>query len=161
MEPVKTLTHLGATVIVTTVVLLAYATLQQACRSGGSDAQLQLARAISKNPDPEKTTGDWLNSHPAEIPQSVAGFIILFKQWDEASSVCKGIDSRLGCTPHEVFDFARNHWEYLFTWKVQLGAQVAKVLETNRNAFSRQMAENRSAYVNDPGKKKYSKSRVL
>ena len=72
------LTHIAAAVIITGIILLIYAAVQQVYRSSANDPQLQIARDLSASISSGKPITNQLLYDTIDLSQSLAVFIEVF-----------------------------------------------------------------------------------
>jgi hypothetical protein len=78
MKQLPFVTHLTAAIIITTIMLLIYACVQQSYRTSANDPQLQIARDLSDDLRNERSGKKFLDADTIDIAQSLAVFTALF-----------------------------------------------------------------------------------
>jgi hypothetical protein len=133
MRQTNIFTHLAAAAVVTILVALVYAGVQQAHRSGANDPQLQIARDITNDLKNQNATDKWFSGDKIELSQSLSVFDVLYNDKGEPLMSTGLLNGKMPLLPKGVFDFAKSNGENVFTWQPQRGVRVAIVLKSLRS----------------------------
>jgi len=129
MKQLPIVTHLAAAIIITTIMLLIYACVQQSYRSSTNDPQLQIARDLSNALSKGKSGKQFLAADTIDIAQSLALFTALFDAAGKPIQSTGLLDGKLPLPPSGVFEFARANMENVLTWQPRPGVRMAMVFE--------------------------------
>jgi len=146
MRQLNILTHLAAAAIVTIMIALIYATVQQVHRSGANDPQLQIAGDISNKLKKGEAIGKWFDGDTIEISQSLSVFNALYNDKGEPVMSTGLLNGKMPSLPIGVFGHAWRYGENVFTWQPQKGVRVAVVLQSLQSSSYSYIAVGRSLY---------------
>lgn len=129
MKQLSIVTHLAATIIITAVMLLIYACVQQSYRSAANDPQLQIARDLGNALSRGKINEQFFRTDTIDIAQSLAVFAELFDANGKALQSTGFLDGKLPQPPAGIFEFTRANMENILTWQPRPGVRMAMVFE--------------------------------
>jgi hypothetical protein len=129
MKPSLLISHLAAAIIITGIVLLIYASVQQAHRSAADDPQLQIARDISYQLSKGKSAGHLLPEDTIDIAQSLAVFTEVFDKNGNPLQTTGYLNGRIPQPPPSVLKFTNENNEDALTWQPQSNVRMAMVFE--------------------------------
>jgi len=129
MKQLPFVTHLTAAIIITTIMLLIYACVQQSYRTSANDPQLQIARDISDDLRNGRSGKKFLDADTIDIAQSLAVFTALFDAAGKPIQSTGLLDGKLPLPPSGVFEFTRANTENVLTWQPRAGVRMAMVFE--------------------------------
>ena len=121
--------HFAAAVILTCVILLVYASVQQAHRSAANDPQLQIARDLGIALRSGKAVNNLFPKDTIDIAQSLAVFAEIFDEQGNPLRSTGLLNGQLPQPPAGVLDFTRNNQEDVITWQPEPGVRMAMVYE--------------------------------
>lgn len=123
------LTHFSPAIIITGIVLLIYASVQQAHRSSANDPQLQIARDLGNAISSGKSTNNLLSADTIDLTQSLAVFTALFNKQGNPMQSTGLLNGKLPQLPQGVFQFTNTNLEDVITWQPQPNVRMAMVIE--------------------------------
>jgi len=129
MKQLPIVTHLAAGIIITTVMLLIYACVQQSYRSSANDPQLQIARDLSTALSNGKASKQFPGADTIDIAKSLAVFTALFDATGKPIQSTGLLDGKLPLPPAGIFEFASANMENVLTWQPRPGIRMAMVFE--------------------------------
>ena len=119
--------YIAAMIIVSIILGLIYATVQQSYRSGANDPQLQIAKDINehirKNLPFQKFMTDSI-----DLEKSLSVFVSLYNAKAELISSSGLLDGKFPTLPVGVFDFAKSNGENVITWQPKRAVRLATVI---------------------------------
>lgn len=136
MKQTNIFTHFAAAAVVTILVALVYASVQQAHRSGANDPQLQIARDITNDLKNQNATNKWFSSDKIELSQSFSAFNVLYNDKGEPLMSTGVLNGKMPVLPKGVFDHAMRYGENVFTWQPQKDIRIAIVLRSAQSSSS-------------------------
>ena len=115
--------------IVTVLILLIYASVQQSYRTAANDPQIQMAGDIAaklrKGVSPDKI----MQQDTVEISQSLSPFVALYDANRKPISSSGYLDGRIIELPGGIFDYLKTHEEDEVTWQPRPGVRMAMVVQ--------------------------------
>ena len=123
------LTHIAAAIIVTGIILLMYAAVQQTYRSTANDPQLQIARDLSAAISSGKPINNRLPSDTIDLSQSLAVFVEIFDKNGNPLHSTGLLNGTLPKPPGGIFEYANANVEDVLTWQPQNDVRMAMVFE--------------------------------
>jgi hypothetical protein len=129
MKQLSIVAHLAAAIIITTVMLLIYACVQQSYRSSANDPQLQIARDLSIALSNGKASKPFPGADTIDIAQSLAVFTALFDATGKPIQSTGLLDGKLPLPPAGIFEFASANMENVLTWQPRPGVRMVMVFE--------------------------------
>ena len=144
MKNLTTLNYLVATALVTVVMLLIYATVQQVYRTGLNDQQVQIARDISSKLEHGRPIESYINADTIDIGRSLSPFIVLYDAQGKAIQSNAILDGKMPQVPGGLFDVVRNNEEYRVTWQPRKGIRMAMVIVKTNTSPVQFVASGRS-----------------
>ena len=144
MKNLTTLNYLVATALVTIVMLLIYATVQQTYRTGLNDPQIQIARDISSKLEKGRSIESFIATDSIDITRSLSPFIILYDGQGKAIRSNAFLDGKMPQVPAGLFDIVKNKSEHRVTWQPRKGVRMAMVIVQTNAAPVQFVASGRS-----------------
>ena len=129
MKHSSLLAHFAAAVIVTGIILLVYASVQQSHRSTANDPQLQLARDLSYGLKNGRPLTNLVPADTIDIAQSLAVFAETFDHNGNPVESTGFLNGQLPQPPAGVLDFAATNQENVITWQPRQDVRMAMVYE--------------------------------
>ncbi len=113
--------------IITLLLAIIYAVVQQAYRSGANDPQIQIARDINLKLQQGKSVENYFTD-TIDIARSLSVFNTLFDA--EGEPVCSSgyLQNKMPKIPNGVFEFTKTAGEHEVTWQPQPGVRMAMVI---------------------------------
>jgi hypothetical protein len=140
----KILSGLSMLAVITVIMLLIYAAIQQTYRTNANDPQLQIARDISQRLKEGKTIEHIFPDDSIDISKSIAVFAVLYDNNSKPFRSSGFLNGSIPQLPPGVFDFARSHGEDAITWQPQSGVRMAMVLVSVQSPHVEFVAVSRS-----------------
>jgi len=129
MRSSSLLAHFAAAVIVTGIIMLIYASVQQSHRSSANDPQLQLARDLSSTLSAGRPITNLLPPDTIDIAQSLAVFAETFNHQGSPLQSTGFLNGQPPQPPGGVLDFTTKNQEDVITWQPQSDVRMAMVYE--------------------------------
>jgi hypothetical protein len=129
MKNSSLLAHFAAAVIITGIIMLIYASVQQAHRSSANDPQLQIARDLSNALNKGKSFSNLVATDTVDIAQSLAVYAETFDRNGKPLQSTGFLNGQLPQPPSGVFEFANANIEDVVTWQPQSDVRMAMVIE--------------------------------
>ena len=121
--------YIASAIIITTIVLLIYASVQQTYRNNANDPQIQVARDLSIALENNKSTNKFLEEDAIDLAQSLATFTEIFDATGKPVQSTGFINGQLPQPPKGVFEFTVVNKEDILTWQPQQAIRLAMVFE--------------------------------
>src|SRR5437868_6814048 len=119
--------YLFATGIITIIILLVYATVQQSYRTAANDPQIQLSEDIAERLSAGKPVDTYF-SDTIDISKSLSTFITLFDGSGNPVRSTGYLDGQMCKLPSGLFDHTRKNQMHSVTWQPRSGVRMAIVL---------------------------------
>jgi hypothetical protein len=129
MKHSSLLAHFAAAIIITGIILLVYASVQQAHRASANDPQLQLARDLSSALSKGRSIASLLPPDTIDLAQSLAVFAETFDHQGKPLQSTGFLNGQLPQPPAGVLDFTETNQEDVVTWQPQSDVRMAMVFE--------------------------------
>ena len=123
------LAHLAAAIIITGIILLVYASVQQAHRSSANDPQLQIARDLSAAISSGKSINNLLQHDTIDLSQSLSVFTEIFDKNGNPLQSSGFLNGALPKPPAGIFEYVNENVEDALTWQPQNDVRMAMVFE--------------------------------
>jgi len=120
--------HVTAAVLVTGVLLLVYASVQQQYRTSANDPQVQIARDAAIKLKQGKTIAEIVKPDTVDIEQSLGSCIQLYGPAGNLSASTGYIGTQPPTMPAGVLNKAKQDGEYDVTWQPSAMARMAAVV---------------------------------
>ncbi len=120
--------YLASAALVTVVMLLIYATVQQTYRTGLDDPQIQLTRDISTKLQQGRTIESIVATDSIDISKSLSAFVVLYDANGKAIYSNARLDSKLPQVPKGLFDIVEKNAEHRVTWQPMIAVRMAMVI---------------------------------
>jgi sensor histidine kinase regulating citrate/malate metabolism len=133
MKKPDLITYFTVAVILSILILLIYASVQQGHRTAANDPQLQVAGDMAGRLANGKTIENDMTGDTVEISQSLAVFKTLFSAEGRALRSTGFLDGKLPRLPDGVFNFTKDRGEDVITWQPRAGVRVAMVIHAVRS----------------------------
>jgi hypothetical protein len=114
--------------ILTAVVMLIYATVQQNYRQNANDPQVKMAMEIRDRLSEGRSVESFFSGDTVDLSRSLDVFSSLYNAKGEAIRSSGLLDGKLPKLPDGVFDFVRQHGEERVTWQPRASVRMAMVL---------------------------------
>jgi len=122
--------YLAAGFIVTIMLGVLYASVQQTYRSGANDPQLQIARDIHASLARGVSVNKYL-SDTIDLEKSLSAFATLCDNKGQPIQSSGFLNGQFPRLPVGVFEFAKAHGEDVLTWQPRSGVRMATVVLHN------------------------------
>jgi hypothetical protein len=123
----KILSTLSTIAVVTVILLLIYAAVQQTYRTGANDPQIQMARDIAVSLKEQKSIEHIFPVDSVDISRSLGVFAVMYDSNSRPVKSSGFINGNIPQLPAGVFDFVRSHGADMITWQPQPGIRMAMV----------------------------------
>jgi hypothetical protein len=123
------LAHFVAAIIITGIILLVYASVQQSHRASANDPQLQVARDLSNALRAGKSINNLLPKDTIDISQSLGIYAETFDHNGKPLQSTGFLDGKLPQPPPGVFEFTNTNIEDVVTWQPESDVRMAMVFE--------------------------------
>jgi|ERR1035438_656703 hypothetical protein len=124
----KIVSTISAMAVITVILLLIYAAVQQTYRTNANDPQMQMARDIALHLKEGESTGPIFPADSIDISKSLSVFAVLYDNNLKSLKSSGFLHGNIPQPPAGVFDFARSHGEDAITWQPEPGVRMAMVL---------------------------------
>lgn len=121
--------HFAGAIIITGIILLVYASVQQAHRSSANDPQLQIARDLSNAISSGKPINNLFSHDTIDLSQSLAMFTEIFDKNGNPLQSTGFLNGNLPKPPAGIFEYADKNVEDVLTWQPQNDVRMAMVFE--------------------------------
>ncbi len=123
----KILSTLSTIAVITVILLLIYAAVQQTYRRSGNDPQIQMTRDIAVSLKEQKSIEHIFPVDSVDISKSLGVFAVLYDSNSRPIKSSGFINGKIPQLPAGVFDFVKSHGEDMITWQPQPGIRIAMV----------------------------------
>ena len=123
------LAHLVAAIIITGIILLVYACVQQTHRSSANDPQLQIARDLSAAISSGKSINNLFQHDTIDLSQSLAVFTEIFDKNGNPLQSSGFLNGGMPKPPAGIFEYTNENVEDALTWEPQNDVRMAMVFE--------------------------------
>jgi hypothetical protein len=120
----RSLHYLSAIVIITTIILLVYASVQQNFRSNANDPQIQIAHDLKTYLENGKPANA-LFSDTIDLARSLAVFKSTYDHNGKPIQSTGYLNGKLPQLPSGVFNYVRNNGEDWVTWQPEPNVRLA------------------------------------
>lgn len=128
MKRLPFLHYLAAATLVTVILLLMYATVQQTYRSGLNDPQVQIARDISLQLEQNKPIENFIHPDTIDMKKSLSPFFILYDALGNPVRSNALLNGRIPQVPKGLFEELNGKSQHEVTWQPQSGVRMAMVI---------------------------------
>lgn len=128
------LPHVTATILVTGIILLVYAGVQQQYRTSADDPQIQIARDVAAKLKKGNQASEVMPADTIDLEQSLGTFVQVY---DAKNNLLQsnGFDgSKAPSIPAGVLDNAKANGEYSVSWQPSATVRIASVIVYTGNA---------------------------
>ena len=115
-------------IVVTGLIGLLYAVVQQDIRQGANDPQIQMAEDAAAKLAGGQSVQDVVPSEKVDIATSLAPYLIVFDANGNPIASSAQLDGQTPTIPSGVFDSVRKNGEDRITWQPQSGVRSAIVV---------------------------------
>jgi hypothetical protein len=129
MKTSSMITHVLAAIIITIILLVVYASVQQAHRSSANDPQIQIARDLSYQLSKGKPIDQLIPADTIDIAQSLAVFTVVFDKNGNPLQTTGYLNGRIPQPPPGIWEFTSANNEDALTWQPQSDVRMAMVFE--------------------------------
>ena len=144
MKPTLLISHAAAMIIISGIILLIYASVQQAHRSAANDPQIQIARDISNALNEDKSIKSLVPADTIDIAESFAVFAEIFDRTGKPIQSTGLLNGAALQPPQGIFDFTKANDEDVLTWQPQKDVRMAMVFEKVNSPYVGFVAVGRS-----------------
>ncbi len=123
-------------VIVSGLIGLNYAAIQQVLRLGADNPQVQMAEDAATKLASGQPTQDVVPSEQVDMASSLASYLIVFDANGRPIASSARLNGQMPAPPAGVFDSVRQHGEDRITWSPQSGVRDAIVVTQFKGAHS-------------------------
>lgn len=138
------LTHITAAIIISALILLVYASAQQAYRAPANDPQIQIARDVSEALSNRKSIDKLFPADTINLEKSLAVFAELFNSNGKPLQSSGLLNGKFPEPPFGVFKYTNEYDEDVLTWQPQSDVRMAMVFEKVNNPNISYVAVGRS-----------------
>lgn len=128
MKKLSYLNYFAASGLITVILLVMYAGIQQTYRTGLDDPQIQLARDISLKLEQGRSLENLNVADPIDISKSLSPFIVIYDASGKPMYSNALLDGKMPQLPVGLFDIAKNKEEHKVTWQPRSGVRMAMVI---------------------------------
>ncbi len=128
MKKLFIVNFLSAMLVVTCIIALVYAAVQQSYRSSANDPQLQIARDLSANIGNKDFVKNYI-SNSVDLNRSLAVFTCIYDAYGKPLCSSGLLNGQLPHLPSGVFDHAKSDGENSITWQPIPSVRIAAVVE--------------------------------
>lgn len=128
MKNSSALNYLAAAALITVVMLLIYAGLQQTYRTGLNDPQVQIARDISSKLERGRSIESFIAADTFDVTNSLAPFVVLYNANGKAIRSNALLDDKMPQVPLGLFEIVKNNDEHRVSWQPRKGVRMAMVI---------------------------------
>jgi len=129
MKASSIITHVVATIIITIILLIVYASVQQVHRSSANDPQIQIARDLSYQLSKGKPIDHLMPMDTIDIAQSLAVFTEVFDKRGNPLQTTGYLNGRMPQPQPGIWKFTNANNEDALTWQPQSNVRMAMVFE--------------------------------
>ena len=115
-------------IVVTGLIGLLYAAVQQNIRQGANDPQIQMAEDTAAKLENGQSVQNVVPSEKVDIATSLAPYLIIFDANGSPIASSAQLDGQTPTIPSGVFDSVRQNGEDRITWQPQTGVRSAIVV---------------------------------
>src|SRR6266849_11215871 len=123
-------------IVVTGLIGLLYAAVQQDLRQGANDPQIQMAEDAAVKLAGGQPVQSVVPSEKVDIAKSLAPYLIIFDANGNPIDSSAQLDGQTPTIPSGVFDSVRQNGEDRFTWQPQTGVRSAVVVTQYKGSNS-------------------------
>jgi len=123
-------------IVVTGLIGLLYAAVQQDLRQGANDPQIQMAEDAAAKLADGQSVQSVVPSEKVDIAKSLAPYLIIFDANGNPIASSAQLDGQTPTVPSGVFDSVRQNGEDRITWQPQAGVRSAVVVTQFKGSTS-------------------------
>ena len=127
MKLLSFLNYLLIIAVITVIILLIYASVQQTYRSGANDPQIQIAEDIGAKIKKGKSIEDVFPADTIDIAQSLAPVVVLYDAQGKPLRSSGFLNGKMLQLPEGVFDFAKKRGSHGVAWQPNHDVRMAMV----------------------------------
>ena len=128
MKSSMMLTYLLSMTIITILILLIYAAVQQSYRSGANDPQIQVVYDMAGKLLKGKSAETLIPPDTVDVVSSLATVSVAYSSDGKPLRSNGYLDGRMITLPQGVFDYLKDHVEDRVTWQPREGVRMAMVV---------------------------------
>jgi hypothetical protein len=128
MKILSFLNYLLLIAVVTIIMGVIYATVQQSYRTGANDPQIQMAEDIGAKIQQGKSVENIFQTDAIDISNSLSPFVVLYDGSGKPLRSTGYLNGKKAELPAGVFDFAKRNGQHSVTWQPQPNVRMAMVL---------------------------------
>lgn len=129
MKKIPNLNYFAAAGLVTVIMLVIYAGIQQAYRTGLDDPQIQMVTEASRKIEQGKPVDKIISEDPIDIASNLSPFIILYNASGKPTYSNALLDGKMPDLPGGLLDAANKKAEYRVTWQPNKAVRMAMVIK--------------------------------
>ena len=120
--------HVASAILVTGIILLIYASVQQQYRTGANDPQIQTARDIAAKLKQNKPLNSVMPADTVDLEQSLSTFVQVYDDKNNVLQSTGFAGGRAPVVPTGVLDKAKADGENFVTWQPSANVRLASVI---------------------------------
>ena len=128
MKNLRGFYYLVLTALITVVMILIYAAVQQTYRTGLNDPQIQMATDISLKINQGRSIESYFAEDPTDITKSLSPFIVFYDAQGRPIRSNAFLDGKMPQVPPGVFETFTNDVEHRISWQPRRGVRMAMVI---------------------------------
>ena len=128
MKILSFLNYLLLIAVITIIMGVIYATVQQSYRTGANDPQIQIAEDVGAKIQQGKSVENIFQTDTIDISNSLSPFVVLYDASGRPLHSTGYLNSKMAQLPAGVFNVAKSDGQDRVTWQPQDGVRMAMVL---------------------------------
>ncbi len=120
--------HVAAAILVTGIILLIYASVQQQYRTSANDPQIQVARDIAAKLKQNKPVGTVIPADTVDLEQSLSTFVQVYDDKNDVLQSTGFAGGKVPVVPAGVLGKAKAEGENTVTWQPSASVRLASVI---------------------------------
>ena len=128
MKILSFLNYLLLIAVITIIMGVIYATVQQSYRTGANDPQIQIAEDICAKIQQGKSVENIFQTDAIDISNSLSPFVVFYDASGKPLRSTGYLNGRMAQLPAGVFNVAKSNGQDRVTWQPQDGVRMAMVL---------------------------------
>ncbi len=140
----KSLSYITVAALITIIMLLIYAGLQQVYRTGLNDPQVQLVQDVCTQLETGKQVSEIIPGSAFDISRSIAPFITLYDAQGKPLRSNGLLNGQMPMLPQGVFEEVKKNGEYEVSWQPRSAVRMAMVINKVNGGVVQYVASGRS-----------------
>jgi hypothetical protein len=128
MKILSSLHYLLLAVVVTVIIALVYATVQQSYRTAANDPQIQIAEDLGNKLNDGKSLENIFQDDTIDIAKSLSPVIIFYDASGKPIRSTGFLDGQMCKLPAGLFDHAKKNGMHSVSWQPRKGVRMAVVI---------------------------------